>query len=72
MGSSQAPMKASVTTQPGCSHLSLRRQASQKRAHLLGQQGFLPHCQLGHDLPRDTLSQSVCPDPQEIPVSVCF
>lgn len=52
-----APVEAGATAQLGCSHLSLRHQAGQQRAHLLGQQGFLPHRQLGHNLPRDTPSQ---------------
>lgn len=72
MGSSQAPVKASATAQLGCSHLSLRCQVGQQHAHLLGQQGFLPHRQLGHNLLRDAPSQPVCPDPREIPAAMRF
>lgn len=72
MGSSQAPVKAGATAQLQRSHLSLRCQAGQQCAHLLGQEGFLPHRQLGHDLSRDTPSQTVCPGPRETPAVLCF
>lgn len=65
MCSSQAPTKASASEEPGCSHLFLWCQASQQCAHLLGQQGFLPHCQLGQDLQRDALSPLVCLESQK-------